>query len=145
MPMVPSSVGLSMRSFCASLALLLAIIPRVRADLAADVKQAIEKGIAGLRTMQQNDGSWGQYGVGSTATAMLALLETGVASNDPAIVKAASYIRHQGLRSEHTYSVSLTILTLDRLAVKEDFALIRLLTERMVKDQKEDGGWTYKL
>jgi hypothetical protein len=108
-----------------------------------EVQKAIDRAVFALRPMQFGDGSWGEYGPGSTALAILALLEAGVPTTDSIIPKAADFIRYESLRSRHTYSIALSIMALDRLGDKKDWLLVRVLGARLVAGQQEDGGWSY--
>lgn len=114
-----------------------------RPEPPTEVKLAIDKGIHALRQAQYDDGSWGEFGPGSTALVMTALMEAGVPLTDPAIVKAAKYVRHESLRTQHTYSVACSIIALDRLSDNSDWPLVRLLTQRLIAGQLTDGGWSY--
>jgi hypothetical protein len=113
--------------------------PAVDAD---EVSRAIEKGIAGLRTMQREDGTWPHGEMGASALAGLALLECGVAADDAAVAKAAGVVRSRGIGCTHTYSIALGILFLDRLGEPEDVALIESLATRLLAGQSH-GGWDY--
>jgi len=133
------------------------------------VAQAIERGIVFLNANQGKNGSWsynnggGPTGgvrvggtaqklfdeqntwmdLGTTALAGLALLEADVKSNDPAIQKAAEYLR-QGLPELNwTHSLAAAVLFLDRLNDPRDAAWIRTLGARLAGGQLRDGGWTY--
>ncbi len=89
--------------------------PELSAEM---VKTAIARGTAFMATTQNENGSFGNgglargaYPVGPTALATLALLNSGVAPNDPVITRALSYIR-----SFHdpggTYETSLVLMAL---------------------------------
>lgn len=129
--------------------LLAAVVTILAANPATDARAnpaidaAIKKGVAALKTQQAVDGSWGSYGVGTTALAAVTLLECGTPAEDPAVRKAASYVRNEVLRIRHTYSLALAIVFLDRLGSADDRVLIQLLTERLIAGQQPDGGWTY--
>jgi hypothetical protein len=110
------------------------------------VNRAVETGVHALRAVQKADGSF-DYGspntTGSTALAGLTLLECGAEKNDPAVTKAAEYVRVQSIALKHTYSISLAILFLDRLGESGDVALIESLAARLVGGQTAAGGWSY--
>jgi hypothetical protein len=119
--------------------------PAARAVDPEDIKQAVEKGVRHLRSVQSQDGHWNYNSDGSdgpTALAALTLLECGVPASDPAIQKAAAHIRQAATRLSRTYGISLAILFLDRLGDSEDVPLIQLLGMRLVQGQRE-GGWSY--
>lgn len=109
------------------------------------VDNAILRGVQYLRKTQAGDGSWGRGGhaVGTTALPALALLECGVPPNDPAIRKAALYVRQHVPKLTQTYEISLAILFLDRLHAAEDEPRIVTLCLRLLAGQHEDGGWSY--
>src|SRR5216684_5009997 len=79
------------------------------------VKKAIEGGVAYLKRVQQSGGDWrhSQHALGVTALATLAMLECDVDKDDPAIQKAAEFVRQNSLNLSHTYSISLSIMLLD--------------------------------
>jgi hypothetical protein len=129
--------------FAVAACLLLAI--PAPAEPPAGRQDAIDRGVAGLRKRQRPNGSWGEYGPGSTALVALALLEAGVPPSDPAVVAAARYVRHEAVRSAHNYSVSLAALFLERLGEKDDAPVVKSLVERIVAGQLPSGGWTYAL
>jgi hypothetical protein len=113
------------------------------AEPPAEVQKAVDHAVLGLRPLQHGDGSWGEYGPGSTALTMLAIMEAGVLTTDAAIVKAVESVRYESLRSQHTYSVALSIIALDRFGENKDWPLVRLLTARLIAGQQNDGGWSY--
>lgn len=133
------------------------------------VNRAIDRGLAFLKR-QQNDkeGTWiyagegknpGTLSVGMTALAALTLLHCGVPSTDPAVQKAARFLRaaftarlkdaNQGRGVDTTYdrltySVALTIVLLDGLGQSGDTALIRVLTTWLLRTQDpRTGSWGY--
>src|SRR5262249_7381666 len=120
--------------------------PLPRPEQAA-VTRAIAQGAAFLRAAELPTGTWAEpkkpHQVGYAALSALTLLECGVPANDPAILKAASYIRKHTAGLNHTYQLSLTILFLDRLGENSDQNLIRNLPARLIAGQKADGGWHY--
>jgi hypothetical protein len=125
------------------LALCLAI-----AAAAAD-QEAIDRSIAGgvtyLKQSQQESGEWqhNQNRTGATALALLTLLECDVEKDDPIIRKAAQFLRQTSISLDHTYSISLVIMALDRLGGEKDKALMESLTRRLLKGQNLSGGWSY--
>jgi hypothetical protein len=121
----------------------------------ADVKKAIDKGVAYLKDAQAKDGSWGGsregkltasagYRAGITALAGLALLEAGVSPKEDTIKNAADNLRGSVPELTWTHSVAATILFLDRLEEKDDVPLIKTLTVRLLAGQSTDGGWGYE-
>ncbi|MFO0965067.1 MAG: hypothetical protein U0793_05700 [Gemmataceae bacterium] len=107
---------------------------------------ALDKGVAFLKAMQLPSGAWPckEHEVGYAALAGLALLECGALPNDPAIVRAATFIRPRLALLEYTYDLSLAVLFLDRLEQPGDRALIQGLALRIAAGQTEKGGWDYK-
>lgn len=99
---------------CPTVGLLLALACPLFAQQAQDVAAARDKAIAFLKAQQKN-GTWedaapslGQNRGGMTALAALALLESGVKAEDPAVKAALAYLRD--LPQTHTYTVSLKTL-----------------------------------
>jgi hypothetical protein len=129
----------------------------------ARVNEAVKKGMAYMKSAQQADGSWAPpfqdtrlqgFKVGYTALPGLTLLECGVDKKDPAIQKAADWLRtnapNNGRRfrgvadpQQLTYDLSLAILFLDRLGDPKDKPLIQKLALCLVAGQTRTGGWTY--
>lgn len=110
------------------------------------IDEAIERGIAYLRTQRQESGSWGNglHGVGYAALPALTLLECGVKADDLAVQRAARFVRDHSPTLEETYDLSLAILFLDRLGESRDRDLIQKLALRLVAGQTALGGWGYK-
>ncbi|MBI5724331.1 MAG: DUF4159 domain-containing protein [Planctomycetes bacterium] len=72
------------------------------------VQEAIERGVAYLRKRQMESGYWpddGSYPGGSSALAILALLNAGVPANDPAVVKGLDKLGT--IPNQSTYVVAL--------------------------------------
>jgi hypothetical protein len=117
--------------------------PAARGVEQADVNRAIARGVAHLRTIQGGGGSWPYQDSGATSLAALTLMECGVAADDPAIVRAAAYLRQDSVKLTHTYSISLAILFFDRLGDVRDVPLLESLMVRLMAGQGADGGWSY--
>ncbi len=86
--------------------------------LAAQVKEAVNDGVAYLKKKQKQDGSWtdhygDRYPAGETALVLLALLESGVEAKSSVIQKGAKYLQSQPFKN--TYSVALSIMAVERL------------------------------
>jgi hypothetical protein len=108
------------------------------------VSVAIDKGIAYLRKTQNPDGTWSNgRGVGYAAIGGLTLLECNIAAKDPAVQKAAAYVRSHIRNLNATYEISLAILFLDRLADPRDRSLIQGMALRLLAGQNDFGGWSY--
>lgn len=134
-----------------TLALTLTITSSARAADEEAIKQAVQMGVAHLKSIQAADGSWTHlsHGMGATSLAGLALLECGVKKDDPAIQRAMTYVRDAATGSnaapgaDQTYDISLAILFLDRYGSKRDIHIIESLTVRLLAGQNAQGGWTY--
>ncbi len=121
--------------------------PATRTADDAAIKKAIERGVASLKQIQREDGAWDdgnpQHLFGATALAGLTLLECDVPAEDPAVRKAAAIIRASSSGLLHTYSISLSILFLDRLGDADDEGIIQMLVVRLLAGQNSAGAWTY--
>ncbi len=94
--------------------------------------------------MQQADGTWPHQYIGATALAGLTLLECGADKEDQDVLRAADAVRKYSIALNHTYSISLSLLFLDRLGDREDEPLIESLTARLLAGQDAtSGGWSY--
>jgi hypothetical protein len=130
---------------------LLALAPAARAVDKETVQRAIDKGVAYLKQVQGQNGSWSysQDGndesstTGATALAGMTLLECGVPANDPAVQKAATFVRERSIALTKTYGLSLSIMFLDRLGDARDANLIESMALRLLAGQNPSGGWTY--
>jgi len=110
---------------------------------------AIADGVWFLRDRQAPGGHWpGGPLVGMTALAGLTLLECGVPGSDPAVRKAADYVRGrvtQTAGENNTYPWALAILFLDRLGDKADEELIQYLAIGLLAGQHvPEGAWHYR-
>src|SRR5437868_1392074 len=81
----------------------------------AVIDRAVARGVGALRRLQQGTGTWPCNEIGATSLAGLTLLECGVRANDPAVRRAAEAVRGASIEANQTYSLSLSILFLDRL------------------------------
>ncbi|MHC4957256.1 MAG: prenyltransferase/squalene oxidase repeat-containing protein [Planctomycetota bacterium] len=123
-------------------------------DFAKKVAKARDKAVAFLRTHQDEDGSWGQVVTGSftwgTALNLYALASAGVPADDPAIRRgvrflelnpeAVEYGAHNGVQA-----AAMVVLALSRIDEERHRDRIRMLTERLVRSQKDPGFWDYPL
>jgi hypothetical protein len=136
----------------------LATLPAVAAQAAGDeeIRQAVERGVAYLKNHRDADGSWSYremgrdsggeglgHNVGVSSLVGLALLECGVAADDPVVQVAAKAVREGIAGVEDTYDVSLAIMFLDRLGAAGDNALIEAASLRLLAGQMAGGGWGY--
>jgi hypothetical protein len=117
------------------------------AALQRDINQAIDRGVAYLKQIQNKDGRWQPpaYSAGTTALAVWTLLESGVSPDDPAVQKGIRALREDAIPLVHNYSAALAIMCLDRLDDPADEALIESLAFRIMASQTRDGGWGYTL
>ena len=95
---------------------------------------------AGLKAMQGPGGAWANPEVGTTALAGLTLLECNVRKDDRTVQSAAKTVREAGFTLMHTYSLSLSILFLDRLDDPSDTSLIKSMIVRLLAGQVGAGG-----
>jgi hypothetical protein len=109
------------------------------------INATIDKGVAYLRQSQGQDGSWttANHAVGYAALGGLTLLECNVPANDPAVQRAAQYLRANAVNVGGTYETSCAILFLDRLGEARDRALIQGWALRLMSGQEACGGWNY--
>ena len=129
--------------------MLAAVVGVVRAEVTAEqVRQAIERGVGYLKSQQRIDGSWTdalgfEGGISSLST--LALLNSGVAPEDPAMQKALGYLRK--LKAEKTYVVALQTMVFARAEPQRDLSLIRgnvkWLEGKQILVGDYKGAWSY--
>ncbi len=118
--------------------------PIVLAKDLKPIKEAIQRGVKFVKQSQAANGTWGSgYPVGHAGMGGLALLESGVSRYDPAVRKAAAFVRGQAATLNATYELSLAILFLDRLGDPRDRTTIQTFALRLVAGQNHHGGWTY--
>jgi hypothetical protein len=113
------------------------------AAMQREINEAIDRGVAHLRGLQDKEGRWPRPEIGATALAAWTLLETGATANDPAVRKAAKLLREYCIGEAGTYSVALAILFFDRLGDPVDEPLIQSLAFRLMASQGKTGGWNY--
>ncbi len=122
-------------------------------DNDAAILQAIKYGQEYLKQSQQKGGGGGipaasivgigGNGRGTGCLTGLALIESGLDASDKTVAALARDARNSALATTATYEISLTIMFLDRLGLKDDEGLIQFLTLRLMSGQTPDGGWTY--
>lgn len=115
------------------------------------VDEAIDKGVEFLKKVQTKEGDFGwkmydlnMYQVGQCALPAYALLESGVPMDDPAIQKAAAFLRPRAAIAKDTYDLTLAILFFDRLGDPKDKKLIQACALRLIAGQRRTGGWAYR-
>ncbi len=110
-----------------------------------DITRAVERGVEAVRrTAIPEAGPWVNLNIGGTALAGLTLLECGVPADDKDVQRIAKAVRKEVPIMTYTYSVSSSILFLDRLGDPDDIPLIESLTVRLLAGQNPDGGWVYE-
>lgn len=143
-------------------ALMMSVAAPVPKDGQADdefrkkVDTARDKAIKFLKEKQGKDGSWENRTIvtfaglqgGETALVTLGLLEAGVPTNDPAIVKAVDYLLK--LQPEKTYVVSLQSQVLARVDAKKYAKEIQvnadwLMSKAIIRKDKKLEGWSYPI
>ena len=126
------------------------VVSNARAEITAgQVRKAIDKGIAHLKSKQLKNGDWPDFAAqqegGVTALCTLALLHAGVDLDDPSLKKALDWLRDHRLQS--TYSVGLQTQVFCRAGPSK----YRLLIDRNVKwlekiqitNGPRKGAWSY--
>jgi hypothetical protein len=111
-----------------------------------EIDKAVQRGVARLKQMQAADGSWPTNPAGATALVGLTLLECNVPPADPAIQRAATFLRAHWMDiqdSYMTYGIALTVLFFDRLGDPADTVIIQALAARLLAGQNDAGGWSY--
>lgn len=119
---------------------------------------AIERGQRFLLNAPQNNGLWRHLGfapptvaginqsdVGATALIGLALLETGVSADHPAIKAAEKAVTEAVPHLTLTYAICTSIWFLDRANRPQNSHAIVQLTKTLLRGQLQDnGGWSYE-
>jgi hypothetical protein len=107
------------------------------------IQQAIDRGVAYLKSIQQPNGKWPHGEIGATALAGLALLECDEKPESTAVQNAAQAVRQTSISLTYTYSLALSILFLDRLGDPRDVPLIESMAVRLLAGQNSSLGWHY--
>lgn len=113
------------------------------------VRAAIDRGVAFLKSQQRPDGSWtelrGQAG-GVTSLASLALLSAGVPPDDEHLQRALRYLERFS-KPEATYATSLQTMVFCRANPKQYLAQIdvnvRWLESQQIASGPNKGAWSY--
>jgi hypothetical protein len=116
---------------------------------AAQVLSAIERGVDYLKREQLPRGHWNEgiagYDGGVTALCTLALLNSGVGTEDRVVRDALEYLRN--LKLEKTYTVSLQTMVFAAADPKRDLVQIgrnvRWLEQNQIKEGPRKGAWSY--
>jgi hypothetical protein len=153
---IGSCPKLAFRGFAPRIALAAILIvgttAPARADISpAQVQESINQGVAYLFKQQQPDGQWTEYTGepgGLTALCTLALLNCGIAKDEPHVSKALAYLERLD-DPKKTYSTSLMIMAFCQAdAAKYKLSiqkLARWLEAHQISEPANDtkGGWTY--
>ena len=147
----PQTINLSAQMCSVAMLLLLSSTSRsVPADITAEqVRESIRIGVLALKDKQKAGGNWpvyDRYKGGSTALCTLALINSGVPLDDPAVKAGLDYLRRIG-RPEQVYSVSLQTMAFcaadperDRLLIDRN---VRWLEAAQIDRNDHLGGWSY--
>jgi squalene cyclase len=121
-------------------------------ELREKASAARDKAVKFLKEKQRQDGTWednnlalaGMTG-GQTALVTLALLDAGVAANDPVVARPVEYLA--GLKPERVYVVSLQIQALARTKDVKHLPTIQNLADWLLAKAITKGGklqgWSY--
>jgi hypothetical protein len=120
-------------------------------ELEARMHNAIGRGVAYLRTTQNDDGWWKytdggstDQNVGATALCALALIFAKVDVSDDAVQSAVRLVRTHAPNLTYTYSIALSLALLDRVNSGRDTPLIKQLAAKVLSGQsQQNAGWTY--
>ncbi len=119
---------------------------------AAAVRKSIERGCKYLLSQQEPDGTWGAhtgYPGGMTALCVLALVNSGIPTDNPqlakAIAKLTAYEKPGG--EAKIYSSALIVMTLCAVDPKKYANIISnhatWIANQQLKDGSYRGGWSY--
>jgi len=110
---------------------------------ADDDRRAIQRGIAALKEMRPEKTAERSHQTGIAALIGLTLLECGVPVTDTAVQQALVQVRTASPELNHTYSLSLAIMFLDRHGDAGDVPLVHAMAVRLLAGQNSHGGWSY--
>src|SRR3954468_13303723 len=115
---------------------------------AAQIKAAIDRGVAFLRREQLDDGSWPDYAGypgGTSCLCTLALLNCGLDASDPTVSRALKYIRKN--ESDKVYVVALQTMVFCAAEPEKDKLLIKRnalwLEKAQINGGDMLGAWHY--
>jgi hypothetical protein len=120
--------------------------------LAMQVKGSMDRGIAYLKRTQRRDGGWEidvpavQYRGGSTALAVLALLDCGLSPEDKSVASGLAFLR--ALEPDYTYVRALQTMAYAEARKTEDLQRIQQNVQWLLDGRITDGqgrllGWGY--
>lgn len=116
-------------------------VARPEAPRRAEIDAAVARGVAWLRKEQSPDGSFGSQ-PGETALALLALRHSGVATDDPACLRAAASLCRD-LPDDTTYGASLGVVALLAAEPRRHREKVAALVSDIVRAQCGNGQWSY--
>jgi hypothetical protein len=102
------------------------------------IEHAIDGGVRFLKSSLPGQST------GATALIGLALLESGVSADDPAMEKIIAVLRPASITLTDTYGLALAIMFLDRLGDPGDVPVIQSMGVRLLAGQNGAGGWAYQ-
>jgi hypothetical protein len=127
------------------------LIAQQEEPLVNRVRTAIDRGVLYLRDVEKGRGHWGDdvpkvaYQGGVTSLALLALLNSGVKSDDPIIERGLKTLRR--IQPEYTYVVGLQTMVFAAAGRAEDKERIQRnvdwLVEPVLKRKGDFLGWNY--
>ncbi len=115
---------------------------------AAELQHEIDELTRSIRSAQKADGSFagGQWIVGKTSLAILALRAAGAPADDAGVRRAADFLaRRQGNPDRGVYETSLKVLALQGVDARAYLPQIGAGAAYLVRAQQPSGGWSYEL
>ena len=110
------------------------------------VSKALQRGVGFLKDQQHPAGNWSENQTnpgGITALCTLALLNSGLTTDDPSVKSALAYLRKFD-EPGTTYSTSLHLMVMALAEPKRERVRIARLTKWLVDGQNHrSGGWSY--
>ena len=115
-------------------------------DLRVAVPEAIERAQRYLIAEQDRNGSWAggfaANGYGAHCLALLALTNSGLGADDPAVARGLEYLRAQRTPGR-TYELSMAIQAYVSAGQKEDRTRVARMAQTLQRLQTREGGWHY--
>lgn len=139
----------ALATLAAAVLLLGSATPQAHAEITAEqVRRSIARGVEYLERQQRADGTWPDYAGftgGTTALCTLALLNSGVAVDDPQIQRALEYLRK--LKPERTYVAALQTMVFCAAEPQRDAHLIgqnvKWFESQQIRVGPYKGCWAY--
>jgi len=112
-----------------------------------DLNRKVSELVKNVRLQQNADGSWsygrgGQWKMGATSLAVLALRSAGVSAEDDSIARGTNYIVNH--KSTFVYETALRAMAIREVAPLRYKRQLRECTDLLVRAQQPDGGWSYR-